>query len=266
MGQVILLTGATDGLGALAAEMLAEQGHELILLGRNQSRLDEMVTALSPKARVACYVCDLSHLRDVSDCADKILAECKKIDVIINNAGILKSAETKTKDGLELRFAVNCIAPYLLTARLLPVLPNKGRVVNLSSAAQAPLNPSDLQSYQSFSDMAAYSQSKLAITAWTYQMAKRYQDNIFVSVNPGSLLGTKMVKEGFGIEGADISIGADIICRAAISDEFADANGLYYDNDAKCFGPPHEQAHNDALGQEIITVMEHIITTRLNQA
>ena len=264
MGKVILLTGATDGLGALAAEMLVAQGHHVILSGRRQERLDEMVKQLSVNGSAEGYCGCLSSLSAVAQMADEIAATHDKIDVIINNAGVLRADETRTADGLELRFVVNVIAPYLLTTKLLRLVPDGGRVVNLSSAAQASIIPQALSQYQAYTDMAAYAQSKLAITAWTRQMALSHSDKVFVSVNPASLLGTKMVKEGFGIDGSDISVGADIICRAALSDEFADANGLYYDNDAKCFAPPHEDALDEAIGTAIIAEMTKIITTALN--
>lgn len=259
MAKTILLTGATDGLGVLAAQMLAEQGHHLLLHGRRQARLDEMVQDLSAQTRVTSYRCDLSSLRDVARMADEIAANHQQIDVIINNAGVLKAEQTKTNEGLELRFAVNTIAPYLLTKKLLPSLPEGARVVSLSSAAQRPVDLDYLRAFGEMDDMNAYAQSKLAITSWSRQMALADATRVYVSVNPASLLGTKMVKQGFGIEGADISVGADIICRAALSDAFAEASGLYYDNDAKSFTAPHEDALNDAIGQDIIAIMDGVL-------
>ena len=259
MPKTILLTGPTDGLGARAAASMAQEGHHLILTGRRQEKLDEMAELLSPHTDVICYRCDLSVLSDVAKLADDIAKAHQSIDVIINNAGVLKAEETKTSEQLELRFVVNCIAPYLLTKRLLGLVPEGGRIVNLSSAAQTPLMASELAQYADYSDMGAYGRSKLAITAWTKQLSRKAGGRVFVSVNPGSLLGTKMVKEGFGIAGADIMIGADIIMKAAVSDEFNDANGLYYDNDAKAFGPPHEAAEDPELGRALITEMERIL-------
>ncbi|MGC6517072.1 MAG: SDR family NAD(P)-dependent oxidoreductase [Candidatus Puniceispirillaceae bacterium] len=255
----ILITGATDGLGARAAHMLAEQGHHLILHGRDQAKLDHIRSALPDKGALSVICCDLSSLSQTASMADEISRSSPEIDVLINNAGVLAAPAHKTKEGLELRFVVNCLAPYLLTLKLLPCLPSQGRVVNLSSAAQRPLVATELGQFAEYTDMEAYAKSKLAITSWTRQLAKAHDDKVFVSVNPASLLGTKMVKEGFGIDGHDITTGADIICRAAISDEFSSANGLYYDNDAKSFGPPHEAALDDALGQDIITEMRRIL-------
>ena len=261
MVKQILLTGATDGLGALAASMLAQQGHKLILLGRRKDALQEMADRLSQKTDITTYCCDLAHLEEVAETADNITSSHQRIDVIINNAGVLKAENTKTIEGLELRFVVNMIAPYLLTRKLLPLVPSGGRVVNLSSAAQRPLEPRQISRFDVMTDMDAYAQSKLGITAWTRLLAQDHQDKVLVSVNPASLLGTKMVKQGFGIEGADISTGADIICRAALSDEFSEANGLYYDNDAKCFAPPHDGALDDDLARAYMREMDAIIGT-----
>ena len=91
--------------------------------------------------------------------------------------------------------------------------------------------------------MAAYAQSKLAITIWSAELAREMPDGpVFVAVNPGSLLATKMVKEGFGIDGKDLNIGADILVTASLSDAFATASGQYFDNDSGVFAAPHAAA------------------------
>ena len=144
-----------------------------------------------------------------------------------------------------MRFVVNAIAPYLLTRSLLPILPQDGRVVNLSSAAQAPVDLAALRGEVALDDMGAYAQSKLAITIWTQELARRHPEGpVFVAVNPGSLLASKMVKEGFGVAGDDLRIGADILRRAALSDEFAEASGRYFDNDRGRFAQPHAAAQD----------------------
>ena len=171
-----------------------------------------------------------------------MLAGHPNLDVLINNAGVLKAPKTLTEDGLDIRFVVNTLAPYLLTRLLLPALGPEGRVVNISSAAQASVDPRAMAGEIRLSDMDAYSQSKLAITMWTRELAKEANSPMAVAVNPGSLLASKMVKEGFGIAGNDLSIGAGILCRAALSDDFAEASGKYFDNDAGDFGPPHSDA------------------------
>ena len=98
---------------------------------------------------------------------------------------------------------------------------------------------------------------------WTNTLAASHADKhtVFVSVNPGSLLGSKMVKQGFGVEGKSLLIGADILVRAALADEFTDANGKYYDNDAGCFASPQP----DALNQEKCQQLTKTIITMLDR-
>ena len=178
---------------------------------------------------------------------------------------MFKVEQPVTTDGLDARFSVNTIAPYLLTKRLLPLLKSESRVINVSSAAQASVDLNALQGEMQLDDMAAYSQSKLALTSWTRSMAEgalksgNRESPLFVSVNPGSLLGTKMVKEGFGQDGRDISIGADILARAALSDEFSQANGLYYDNDSGQFGQPHPDALDAAKNKLLCDSIESVL-------
>ena len=135
-------------------------------------------------------------------------------------------------------------------------------MINLSSAAQAPVDTEALAGRVKLEDMPAYAQSKLAITMWSNSMAHTLKDKgpAFIAVNPGSLLGTKMVKEGFGMAGKDIRIGADILIRAALSDEFETASGQYFDNDSGRFASPHSDALNPKKSEEIMHAIEAIFT------
>lgn len=270
MPKTILITGATDGIGLATAQQLAPQGHTLLLHGRNPAKLaatQEALLALSGVGRIETYVADLSRLAKVKTLAEAVLQKHQRLDVLINNAGIYRTADTRTVDGLDVRFAVNTVAPYLLTQLLLPLLSGPdARVVNVSSAAQAPVDLDALAGSSPLADMPAYAQSKLAITMWTNHLARvsksQGNDNngpMVVSVNPGSLLATKMVKEGFGLAGSDIGIGADILCRAALSDEFAHASGQYFDNDAKRFGPPHADALDPQKSERVVHAIEAVL-------
>ena len=254
MSKTILITGATDGIGLLTAKTLAAEGHTVLLHGRSADKLSAAAEEVGGSP--ATYRADLSRLEEVEAFAEEVRAAHDRIDVLINNAGVLKAPRTRTEEGLDIRFVVNTLAPYLLTQRLLPVIPKGGRVVNLSSAAQAPVDPKALRGEGSLDDMAAYAQSKLAITIWTQEMARTHKDGpVFVAVNPGSLLASKMVKEGFGVAGNDLSIGADILRRAALSDEFASASGAYFDNDSGSFARPHGAA---ADSDQVAAVMQAI--------
>jgi len=203
----------------------------------------------------------------VEQLADDIIAKHKNLDVLINNAGVLKAGNSITDDRLDIRFAVNTIAPYLLTKKLLPLLKNGGRVVNLSSAAQASVNFDALKGQQDQMEaMEAYSQSKLAITMWSKALADELGNKapVIIAVNPGSLLGSKMVKDGFGIDGKDISIGADVLVRLSLDNEFENASGKYFDNDKGQFANPHSDALDSDKCEQVLKAIEEILTQKNN--
>eukprot|EP00529_Nitzschia_sp_RCC80_P030289 CAMPEP_0113469462 /NCGR_PEP_ID=MMETSP0014_2-20120614/15913_1 /TAXON_ID=2857 /ORGANISM="Nitzschia sp." /LENGTH=298 /DNA_ID=CAMNT_0000361943 /DNA_START=342 /DNA_END=1238 /DNA_ORIENTATION=+ /assembly_acc=CAM_ASM_000159 len=268
-GKTILITGATDGIGLLTAKKLVEQGHHVLLHGRSASKLKHAAKEVGNAAGsdsadckyVETYRADLSKLDEVKTLASDIRKKHNNLDVLINNAGVLKTRETTAPSGRDIRFEVNTIAPYILTRDLLPIIPQNGTIINLSSAAQAPVDVAALTNQRQIlgnnNDMQAYSQSKLAITIWSSQLARELPNGpVVVAVNPGSLLASKMVKDGFGVPGNDLGIGADILVRAATSssssssssDEFGMvATGKYYDNDVRSFASPHPAARDKKL-------------------
>ena len=262
MQKTILITGATDGIGLEAAKLLAASGHHMLLHGRNPVKLAKAVeTVQGGDGCVEQYVADLSRMSEVESLADAVLDEHDNLDVLINNAGVFRATNTITGDGLDVRFAVNTIAPFLLTRRLLPLLGASSRVINLSSAAQAPVNLRALAGEVPLSDNTAYAQSKLALTMWSRALALSLgkDGRSVVAVNPGSMLGTKMVKEAYGVAGGDVRIGADILYRAALSDEFATASGEYFDNDAGRFVPPHPDALDAAKSADVVRAIETVL-------
>ncbi len=110
----------------------------------------------------------------------------------------------------------------------------------------------------------AYAQSKLAITMWSCHMAMELKENgpAIIAVNPASMLGSKMVKEAYGVAGGDLSIGADILCRAALSDEFAGASGKYFDNDTGRFASPHPDALDAEKNAALVGTIEAWLATK----
>ena len=257
MTKKILITGATDGIGLLTAEKLASAGHQLLLHGRDEAKL---AAAAAKIGGAETYLADFSDMDAVTAMAEAVLANHNHLDVLINNAGILKTATTKTKAGRDIRFDVNTIAPYLQTKALLPIIPLDGRVINLSSAAQDPVDVAAMTAFQVMEDMRAYAQSKLAITIWSAELARTMPSGpIIIAVNPGSLLASKMVKEGFGIDGHDLNIGADILVRAALSPEFATATGRYFDNDNGALAAPHPAASDRDHVQAVMSALDGIL-------
>jgi len=131
----------------------------------------------------------------VARLAQAVTEKHTQYDVLINNAGVFKTAETRTQEGLDVRFAVNTLAPYLLTQKLLPLIGTAGRVINVSSAGQSTVDPDALAGRVSLSDdFTAYAQSKLALTMWSLSLALSLNGDgpAIIAVNPGSLLGTKI--------------------------------------------------------------------------
>ena len=265
MKKKVLLTGATDGIGLETAKVLVSLGHTVLLHGRDRSKLakvEKEITGLDESAIIQSYVADLSRMAEVKNFAGDVAEKHEKLDVLINNAGVFITPALITDDGLDIRFAVNTLAPYLLTRNLLPLLGTSGRVINLSSAAQAPVNLDAMAGRQRItSDGAAYAQSKLALTMWSHEMARSLGDNtpVIVAVNPGSMLGSKMVKQAYGVKGGDLRIGAGILCRAALSDEFATASGQYFDNDIGQFANPHGDALDQQKCKEVVRQIEAIL-------
>ena len=258
MNKTILITGATDGIGLLTAKKLVAAGHHVLLHGRSPAKLD--AAAGEMPGRVETYTADLSDLSAVRKLATDVRSNHENLDVLINNAGVLKSPKTVLANGQDIRFVVNTLAPYVLTELLLPIIPKDGRVVNLSSAAQAPVNVSAMHGNVPLADMEAYAQSKLAITIWTREWAKTLAEGpMMVAVNPGSLLASKMVKEGFGVAGSDLNIGADILIDAALGTRFADAAGAYFDNDSGAFAPPHSAALDPAHATDVMQAVKTLL-------
>ena len=178
-------------------------------------------------------------------------------------------SDITTSDNLDVRFAVNTIAPYLLTQKLLPLFDATGRIVNLSSAAQSTVDLEALISPNAGElDGPIYAQSKLALTMWSINLAHQLGSNdpSILPVNPASFLGSKLVKDAYGLDGNDLGIGADILCRAALSDEFANSSGKYFDNDSGLFKDPHTDALNPAKNRKLVEVLDQLLGEKLHVA
>jgi len=264
MKKTILVTGSTDGIGLATATTLIKLGHTVLLHGRSQKKLDSVKAELlniASEGQIYTYQADLSIIEQTKKLAESIKRAHKKLDVLINNAGVFIVPNALSNDGYDVRFMVNTVAPYLLTQQLLPLLDSTARIVNLASAAQSSINPEELAQPSTLPDDAVYAKSKLALIMWSRKMALEIGSNgpVILAVNPKSFLGSKMVKQAYGVAGAKLQIGADILVRAALSDEFKHATGSYFDNDIGQFTAPHPDA-NDNVKITKLTEILHQMT------
>jgi NAD(P)-dependent dehydrogenase (short-subunit alcohol dehydrogenase family) len=243
--RTIVITGATDGLGKGLASELARSGARLILHGRNEEKgqavLEELRQHQTGRAGARPRIngelewrrADLSSLDEVREFADSLLDE-DRIDVLVNNAGIgTAGGREESADGYELTFAVNYLAPFLLTRRLLPMIERSApsRIVNVTSAGQAPIDFDDVMLERSYSGGQAYFQSKLALVMLTFDLAEELEGSGVTAncLHPGTYMPTNMVL-GAGIDPVTpLEDGIAATMRLISSPEVDGVNGHYFD-------------------------------------
>ena len=194
-----LITGATSGLGRYLARQLASSGWQLLAHGRDPARVADLSAELGGGARG--FVADLASLGEVRDLAARITAEVPRLEVLVNNAAVGFGAPGEGRqvsvDGHELRFAVNYLAPVLLTRLLVPLLTASApsRVLNVSSIGQVAFDPADAEFEHGYQGVEAYRRSKLALAAFSFDLAGQLEA-AKVTVNcshPATLMNTAMV-------------------------------------------------------------------------
>jgi len=210
----VLITGATDGLGRALAGALAADRAKVVAHGRADA--------------------DLASLDEVRTFARRIEREHERLDVLVNNAGIgTAGPREESRDGYELRFAVNYLAGFLLTRMLLPLLVRSApaRVVNVSSAGQAPIDFDDVMLERSYSGVQAYCQSKLAQVMFTFDLAEELRE-AGVTVNclhPATYMPTKMVRAAGTSPVSSLEEGVAATRRLVDSPELDGVTGRYFD-------------------------------------
>jgi NAD(P)-dependent dehydrogenase (short-subunit alcohol dehydrogenase family) len=266
-GKVVVITGATSGIGQVAAQRLARMGARLVLVARDRARGADMLAqlqALAPGIRHAVHYADLSRLAETKRVARDIAAAEPRIDVLINNAGAMFSNRVVTADGLERTFALNHMSYFVLTAglraRLLAAAP--ARVVNTASNAhrRGHLDFADLQSARNYRPLAAYATSKLCNILFTRELARRLKGqgataNCF---SPG-FVATRFGDESGGLRAIGIRFaklfaispekGAETLVYLAASPDAASVSGeLFY----RCRpGTLTAEAQDDAVAQRL---------------
>jgi NAD(P)-dependent dehydrogenase (short-subunit alcohol dehydrogenase family) len=181
-GKVCLVTGATSGIGEVTARELARRGAHVLLVGRSSERCAatlQRIRAETGATAIESLVADLSALDEVRRLAQQVLQQCTRLDVLVNNAGGMFLARRESIDGIELTLALNHLAYFLLTNRLLPLIQQNppARIVNVSSDAHlgGSIAFDDIQSRRRYSGWKAYQQSKLANLLFTYELARRLE-------------------------------------------------------------------------------------------
>lgn len=252
--QVILVTGSTDGLGRALARELAGRGATVLLHGRDAAKGEKTlreIQAATGSDRLAFHLADFGSLGQVRGLAEQILAERGPLDVLVNNVGIGtgrgRGGEREvSEDGYELRFAVNYLAGFLLTRLLEPLLVRStpARIVNVSSAGQAPIDFDNVMLERGYSGVQAYCQSKLAQVMLTFDLAEELRDRGVTAncLHPGTYMPTKMVLEAGTTPLDSLESGVEATMRLVASPELGGVTGEYFERTRE--GLAHPQAYD----------------------
>ncbi len=232
-GKVVLITGSTDGLGREVARRTAALGAEVIIHGRNEERGKAVVAEINAdgRGRARFYAADFASLDEVRRFAADIARDYPRIDVLVNNAGVLLRERQVSRDGHELHFAVNYLAGFLLTRTLLPnvVAASPSRIINVASAAQSPIDFADVMLEQPGRASRGYGQSKLAQILFTMDLAAELKDSgvTVTALHPATMMDTTMVRQSGMASRSTVDEGAEALMRQITG---ADTQtGQYYD-------------------------------------
>jgi NAD(P)-dependent dehydrogenase (short-subunit alcohol dehydrogenase family) len=273
MGErTILITGATGGLGKGLAERLGPTGARLLLHGRNEAKGERLLEELGARATGELVWCpaDFSSLDQVAVLADRVFVE-ERLDVLVNNAAIGTyepgaGERMESEDGYELRFAVNYLAPFLLTRRLLPLLERSApsRIVNVASGGQAPIDFEDVMLERGYRGGRAYSQSKLALIMFTLDLAEELSRNEVTanSLHPGTYMPTNMVKAAGVRPITPLEEGIEATLRLIENPELEGVTGRYFDGTEEAAA--HPQAYDPEARRRLRELSEEL--TRVQAA
>jgi NAD(P)-dependent dehydrogenase (short-subunit alcohol dehydrogenase family) len=236
-GKTVLVTGSTDGLGSLVARRLADGGAHVLIHGRDRHRGAALRNAIRASGGQAeFFAADFSSLAEARDLAEIVSAHCDRLDVLINNAGIGSGGPAGTRevsrDGHELRFAVNYLAGFVITRLLLPLViaAAPARVINVSSLGQHPIEFDDVMLTRAYSGSRAYAQSKLAQIMFTFDLAREF-DPMVVTANclhPATYMATTMVRQSGIAPISTVEEGADAVLNLVALDPVVGKSGLFY--------------------------------------
>ena len=244
-GKTVLITGSTDGVGRYVAGRLAADGARVLVHGRDRERGAGLVEEIKRAGRgdAAFYSADLSSLAGTRQLAQAVMADHKRLDIFINNAGIgsqTSGPQRRTSaDGHELRFAVNYLSGFLLARLLLPLLKAAApsRIVNVASLGQHPIDFDDVMIAKGYSGSRAYAQSKLAQIMFTIDLARELAGSGVTvnSLHPATYMNTTMVRASGIAPISTVEQGGAAILHLAEGDDVAGKSGLFFNgmNEAK---------------------------------
>jgi NAD(P)-dependent dehydrogenase (short-subunit alcohol dehydrogenase family) len=245
--QTILITGATDGLGRALAHELAAQGASLVLHGRSTQKGEELLAELRATTgndRLSYLRADFARLADVHAMAEQA-AKLDRLDVLVNNAGLASPDRQVSEDGHELTFQVNYLASYVLAVRLVPLLTASApaRIVNVSSAGQAPIDFADPMLTRNYDAMQAYCQAKLAQIMLTVDLAEELAGRGVTAnaLHPATFMPTKILM-GFSPQNT-VEFGMRNTLRLITDPALDGVSGQYFDADCRTRASRH--AYND---------------------
>lgn len=243
--KIVLITGSTDGVGRYVATKLAAAGAKVLIHGRDVARARALTEEIKRAggSEPAFYQADLSSLLEVRELANAVLADHKRLDVFVSNAGIGSQnegpARQTSQDGYELRFAVNYLAGFLLAQLLLPLLKAAApsRIVNVASLGQHPIDFDDAMITKGYSGSRAYAQSKLSQIMFTIDLSEALKGSGVTvnSLHPATYMNTTMVRAGGITPISTVEQGGDAILHLVEGDDVADKSGLFFNgmNEAK---------------------------------
>jgi NAD(P)-dependent dehydrogenase (short-subunit alcohol dehydrogenase family) len=234
--KTILITGSTDGVGRRVAERMGRSGATVLVHGRDQVRAESLLSEIRRLGGAGTfYPADFSSLVEVRALAASVQRDHGCLDILVNNAGIGVGGSDRqvSRDGHELRFAVNYLSGFLLTRLLLPLLKmsRTARIVNVASVGQQRLDFADVMLTRGYSGRRAYCQSKLAQIMFSFDLARELKGSGITanSLHPASYMDTAMGR-GDGISPmSTVDEGADAILQLAASAEMESRTGLYFD-------------------------------------
>jgi NAD(P)-dependent dehydrogenase (short-subunit alcohol dehydrogenase family) len=244
-GKTVLITGSTDGVGRYVATRLATAGAKVLIHGRDQARAKTLSDEIKRAGggEPVFYQADLSSLAETQKLADAVLADHRRLDVFISNAGIGSQnngpARQTSFDGHELRFAVNYLSGFLLAHRLLPLLKASApsRIVNVASLGQHPIDFDDVMIAKGYNGSRAYAQSKLSQIMFTIDLAEALKGSGVTvnSLHPATYMNTTMVRAGGITPMSTVEQGGEAILHLVTGDDVVNKSGLFFNgmNEAK---------------------------------